>query len=149
MKVCTRCKIEKGEDDFHRSSHFKDGRQRYCKACRKILDAEIYAKGGEEYKRRKLLRQQAAAQTNAELIFEYLLQHPCVDCGESDPLVLEFDHVRGEKKHNLSDLIQKYGRWETIKAEIDKCDARCANCHRRITAKRIGNKRYKLWLEST
>lgn len=151
MKICIRCKIEKEAEEFHLSSNSLDGRQPYCKPCKREIDAETYSRGGTEYKRRKLLRQQAAAQENAERIFDYLLQHPCVDCGESDPIVLEFDHIKGEKKFNLSDIIQRYGRWETIKAEMEKCDARCANCHRRITASRSDSKRhklYKLWQES-
>jgi hypothetical protein len=144
MKVCIRCKIEKEEDEFHRSSRVKDGRQRYCKACKKILDAEIYGSRDEEWRGRKRDRQREVANRNSSLILEYLQQHPCVDCGESDPLVLEFDHVRGEKKYNVSDLIRRYAGWKTIMAEIDKCDIRCANCHRRATAKRQGMHRYLL-----
>lgn len=82
------------------------------------------------------------------LLFEYLQHHPCSDCGESDPLVLEFDHVLGEKRYNLGDLPSRYSSWETIQAEIAKCEVRCANCHRRITAKRAGNHRYLLWLDA-
>ena len=28
--------------------------------------------------------------------------------------------------------------WRTVLAEIEKCDVRCANCHRRITVERGG-----------
>ena len=28
----------------------------------------------------------------------------CVDCGESNPIILEFDHIKGEKKSNVSDM---------------------------------------------
>lgn len=71
-------------------------------------------------------------EANKERIYEYLLVHPCVDCGESDPIVLEFDHVRGTKKKNVSRMAcgSTYS-WTAIKIEIDKCDIRCANCHRR------------------
>ena len=66
-------------------------------------------------------------------IFLYLLDHPCVDCGEKDPLVLEFDHVRGEKKREVSKLLCNGYAWKTIRAEIKKCVVRCANCHRHKT----------------
>lgn len=63
----------------------------------------------------------------------YLCNHPCVDCGESDPVVLEFDHVRGEKVANVANLISGAGKFQRLMDEIAKCDVRCANCHRRKT----------------
>jgi len=68
---------------------------------------------------------------------KYLSENNCVDCGESDPIVLEFDHVRGEKSFNISDMVRKTGHsLVKIKEEIEKCDVRCANCHRRATYNR-------------
>jgi hypothetical protein len=55
-----------------------------------------------------------------------------VDCGESDPIVLEFDHVRGVKRGEISRL-KTMVSLETLAEEIAKCDVRCANCHRRKT----------------
>lgn len=72
-------------------------------------------------------------------MWDYLLKHPCVDCGETDPVVLEFDHVRGLKKYFVSTLIRKGYPILTIKREIMKCDVRCANCHRRVTAERLNH----------
>jgi hypothetical protein len=63
----------------------------------------------------------------------YLLEHPCVDCGEPDPIVLEFDHVRGEKLYNVGDIPRQACGMATLLAEIAKCEVRCANCHRRAT----------------
>lgn len=68
----------------------------------------------------------------------YLADHPCVDCGESDPVVLDFDHVRGEKGDNVSRLVSHGHSWAAVRAEIEKCNVRCANCHRRKTAKELG-----------
>lgn len=66
----------------------------------------------------------------------YLMSHPCVDCGESDIIVLEFDHVRGVKKYEISNMKFSAMSIATIQKEIDKCEVRCANCHRRVTYKR-------------
>ena len=38
-------------------------------------------------------------------ILDHLTSHPCVDCGGADPIVLEFDHVRGVKLMSISDMI--------------------------------------------
>lgn len=69
---------------------------------------------------------------------DYLSKHPCVDCGEDDIIVLEYDHVRGKKRSTLSRMIQNNCSLATVKKEIAKCDVRCANCHRRKTAKEWG-----------
>lgn len=71
-------------------------------------------------------------------LINYLEERPCVDCGESDPVVLEFDHVRGEKKANVSGLMGRRGSLIRLQEEVAKCEVRCANCHRRVTARRGG-----------
>jgi hypothetical protein len=64
---------------------------------------------------------------------EYLKAHPCVDCGETNPVVLEFDHVRGKKEFNISKASAKNIGICRLQGEVAKCDVRCANCHRKKT----------------
>lgn len=70
---------------------------------------------------------------NLNYIKNHLSNNPCVDCGHTNIVVLEFDHVRGEKKYNVSDMYRGGYSLATIQKEIDKCDVRCANCHRLVT----------------
>lgn len=70
-----------------------------------------------------------------EYIKQYLLEHPCVDCGVSDTEILEFDHVRGVKEHAISTM-KKHKVWK-IQQEIEKCEVRCCNCHRKVTLQRL------------
>ncbi len=90
--------------------------------------------------RKMLIRNavKAQRQINIAYVREYLRDHHCVDCHESDPIVLEFDHVRGVKVGNLSALVNAGRTLTVIQDEINKCDVRCANCHRRVTAQRHG-----------
>jgi len=71
-------------------------------------------------------------------IFRYLVEHPCVDCGQSDVLVLEFDHRDPSDKLKHVALLAMTKRWPNVLKEIDKCDVRCVNCHRRRTAQQFG-----------
>lgn len=65
----------------------------------------------------------------------YLIRHPCVDCGEKDIAVLEFDHIHKYRKSNdVSKLITMRSPFKKVVSEISKCEVRCANCHRRKTA---------------
>jgi ribose 5-phosphate isomerase RpiB len=75
---------------------------------------------------------------NAQVMREYLNGHPCVDCGESDVRVLEFDHVGNAKLENVATLCGQGVGLIRLKAEIAKCQVRCANCHRRRTAAQFG-----------
>jgi hypothetical protein len=83
--------------------------------------------------RTKAYRAKAVA-AKRKFVSSYLAAHPCLDCGEPDPIVLEFDHRPGTiKRFNVSEGINSRYSMQTMLAEIAKCDIRCANCHRRIT----------------
>jgi hypothetical protein len=84
-------------------------------------------------------RRGAKRRQSREKVFAYLRANPCVDCGEKDIAVLEFDHrCRDSKEMRVSALVCQGYAWDIIKAEMDKCDVRCANCHRRRTAVQLG-----------
>jgi hypothetical protein len=71
-----------------------------------------------------------------QLIVDYLRAHPCVDCGEADVMVLDFDHL-GDKLFSISRGIR--GRsLQALLYEMAKCEVVCANCPRRRTAIRGG-----------
>jgi hypothetical protein len=64
----------------------------------------------------------------------YKAAHGCSGCGESDPVVLDFDHRDSSiKKTNIASMVSDRYSLEIIKKEIAKCDILCANCHRRKT----------------
>jgi hypothetical protein len=67
-------------------------------------------------------------------LIEYFASHPCIDCGERDPVVLEFDHLR-DKKFSIGAKLTVYP-WQAILEEIEKCEVVCGNCHKRRTATR-------------
>ena len=69
-----------------------------------------------------------------QFLIEFFRERPCIDCGESDPIVLEFDHLT-DKAFDVSAGLRTH-KWETVLQEIDKCEVVCANCHRRRTARR-------------
>lgn len=71
-------------------------------------------------------------------ILRHLKTHPCVDCGETNPVVLEFDHVRGEKDFHIGKASTYNISLRRLQAEIDKCEVRCANCHRKKTYAQAG-----------
>lgn len=68
-------------------------------------------------------------------VFDYLQRHPCVDCGEPDPDVLEFDHVRGKNRPVSRMTAAPLG---LLIREIELCEVRCVNCHMRRTANQFG-----------
>jgi len=131
FKRCKKCKDDKTLDQFSKNRRRKDGLQDWCKPCIKVRDAENYAGNKSKFaawskNRRVRVRTQ---------VFEYLLTHPCVECGEDDIIVLEFDH-RTQTTKRFDVMSATHGHaWKTVKAEIDKCDVLCANCHKRRTAK--------------
>lgn len=142
-KICTQCRLKLSLEMFHKSAKAKDGLAPYCKACKKKTDKVQYAQRSSTQRSAYRNQEQKRKREVAKRVFIYLQAHPCVDCGEKDPVVLDFDHVRDSKTDNISALISKWS-WEHLLTEIKKCDVRCANCHRRVTAKRAKYQRHQL-----
>ncbi len=68
------------------------------------------------------------------MVRTWKMDRGCADCGETDPIVLEFDHQHS-KAHNVATMM--HHSFETIIAEMEKCEVVCANCHRRRTDKTL------------
>jgi hypothetical protein len=132
-KICYSCGgIEKDISEFNKNSKRKDGLQTCCRECTRKNNNKSYI---ENPKRRAKIRNtnKLNVQRNKDYVLDYLKSHPCVDCGISNVIVLEFDHVRGIKVTEIANLIRGYPLKRLIN-EIAKCDVRCANCHRIKTA---------------
>lgn len=119
---------------FNKNARRKDGLQTYCSNCQASYGRDYYIKTPEKNSQRRKSAEERKIKVKRSVV-EYLSEHPCVDCGESDFRVLEFDHVRGVKEGNISELSERWS-WERLSVEIGKCDIRCANCHRRVTGER-------------
>src|SRR5438067_7207987 len=98
---------------------------------------EHYARNRAKYLEKAHRSRRRVRAKNDERILSYLLAHPCVDCGETDPLVLDFDHREPATKSNEVSRIVYHRPWRVVLEEIEKCDVRCANCHRRKTARQF------------
>jgi hypothetical protein len=93
---------------------------------------------------RRKANKEAARQRARDYVANYFATHACADCGEIHPVVLTFDHVRGKKQANVSDMVRDGLGLETIKAEIEKCDVVCYNCHSLRTQERSGAYRWRM-----
>jgi hypothetical protein len=127
VKYCPTCKLNKPVAGFAKNVLKKDGLQTACRLCMKIWGAARYQLTKEEHRESK----RALRNRNREVVAKYLETHPCVDCGLTDFKVLTFDHVRGKKRGNLSDMIRLAWGLKVIFEEIAKCEVRCFNCHMR------------------
>ena len=135
MKQCSMCKKIKNLQDFRKRSKSADGLMVWCRECCAEYERLRYQNGDRARKEDNTKRAQTR---NREFVWEYLKDHPCVDCGEKDPIVLEFDHRDPRSKSmNLSIMLRR-SSVQKIKEEIEKCDVRCANCHRRRTGAQFG-----------
>jgi hypothetical protein len=135
FRVCRWCGIEKPLEAFRLRDRVKAQRHSICGECVNAYRREHYALNRAEYIARndRLLRERGKKWLRR--LWQYLAEHPCVDCGECDPVVLDCDHIdRTRKRSSVSFLARSGYPWSTVLAEIEKCHVRCANCHRRRTA---------------
>ena len=100
----------------------------------KVTGGSQYKKYGKSHYQRNKSKYidgaKARQKRNMAYIWEIKVKSKCVDCGISNPIVLDFDHTNGDKDKSVA-----YATWfgwslEKIDKEISKCQVRCSNCHR-------------------
>lgn len=130
---CGRCRKTLPETAFNR--HPK-GRQWWCRECfRSYFEAR-----GDVHRRQSAAAKARRRAAAAAYIAKVRRDGCCVECGESDPRILEFDHV-GPKRASLAELANSGASKRLIEDEISQCELVCVNCHRRRTGSRAGWRR--------
>ena len=133
-RLCGRCDKWQAPENFGFRDKAQTRRQFWCLGCLVEYKHLWYLRHRDEHKEHVRVSTEKLNAANRARLREYKSEHPCVDCGETDPVVLEFDHVRGDKRWNISSMSWGNFPWATIEAELAKCEMRCANCHRRRTS---------------
>ena len=121
--IATRNCLERG--------YIKGQPLRFILGHSKIWRAEDSTISDEERERRKQYKRNGREKRQAQVL-AYLATRCCIDCGANNPIVLDFDHPDPKAKiASISDLVcmQQCGP-EKLQAEMEKCEIRCANCHR-------------------
>ena len=99
-------------------------------------DPQVRSRYYKLWYKRNRKRELARIKKNREAIKQVTRdakKKPCADCGVAYPwYVMQFDHVRGEKKFILCMSHMRQGKRKVL-AEIAKCDVVCANCHAQRT----------------
>ena len=140
MKICRTCGISKSLGEFGFNVSKPDGLQSSCKECRRIINKRHYEKTKHIHSEARAATKQKAKAAARAYVLDFLRRNPCVDCGEDDIIVLEFDHLR-DKWRGVSRMVSDGSNISSLAAEIDKCEVVCANDHRRRTALSFGSYR--------
>jgi ArsR family metal-binding transcriptional regulator len=98
MQTCSRCGETKELVAFGFRNQAAGRRHKRCKTCVAEYGKQHYAENRQAYISRN--GQQSRQRTLAlkAQVWRYLAEHPCVDCGETNSIVLEFDHVDPARK---------------------------------------------------
>jgi hypothetical protein len=145
MKQCARCMKYKDDEEFNwRWTGIR--RQSICRECQRDSRREHYERYTEQEKKRAQVRKKGAVEEAQKFIYGYLSNSVCADCGEYNFSYLTFDHVRGKKKMEISQMVAQGYSIDAIKREILKCDVVCFNHHMEREAKRRSGGRFrKFW----
>ena len=117
-----------------------------CKSCNRALPVEMFDENRHQCKDcrrayRKKLRQlhpevhtaQALRRQKKQGDWLNSVKTPCIVCGESEPICIDFHHVNpDEKDFSIGKHRSRSREW--LLQEISKCVCLCANCHRKVHA---------------
>ncbi len=132
---CTRCKKTKLDEEFSFKNKEKGLKKSTCKICDVSIRKTHYTNNKKKICETSNTYNEVVRVRNRQFIWDYLKKHPCINCGETNPIVLEFDHRDDtEKKYTISYMTHNCHSITKISEEIEKCDIRCGNCHKIRTA---------------
>ncbi len=117
-KICSKCGRELPLD------RFESGRNQ-CRNCRNARRKELREKNPEKHRLESKNRQKSQTE------WIHSLKTPCIICGESEPVCIDFHHTDPTKKDFTIGKKQSWSK-ERLLPEIRKCVCVCANCHRKI-----------------
>ena len=137
FRTCTKCFLQKPIEDFPWKYKALGKRHTVCKECTAKRSNEWYQDNRDSHIQNVLENKNADRERARRFVADYLSTHPCVDCGESNPVVLEFDHIKG-KDANVARLNADRATLDRIMREIALTEVRCANGYRKKTAKERG-----------
>ena len=136
---CSRCGQWKSRDEFNIRNKRLNLLQYVCRECQSAQGRERYAKDKVHVREINKAATKKGQQKARDYVYQEVLPYlRCADCGETDPRVLTFDHVRGSKSYDIGEMITRGMALETIKAELDKTECVCHNCHAIRTQKKNG-----------
>jgi len=140
MKTCTRCGFDRPASEVRIKNKKTGRRSTLCRSCRSAYGKLHYQQHKQTYlTRNKSHRHRRQGRSGYWYwLMTYLDSHPCVDCGQADLVVLQFDHRDGTEKVSTIGAMLNHCSWVKLFAEVAKCDVRCANCHRLRTAEQFG-----------
>ena len=142
-RICRKCGLTYPAAMFNWKIKARGIRQNACRNCTAAVSSKHYQENKADYKARAKAHNNKQRAFFQEALVTYLLEHPCVDCGEADPVLLEFDHRHDETKcFNVGTCSSSVNTWVGVEKEIAKCDVRCVRCHRLKTARERGWYRY-------
>ncbi len=139
VKKCYRCGEVKPAAAFAWRRKEKGQHDSFCRPYRSAYGRDHYQANKQRYIEQAAASKRKIRLARTRYLIEFFGSNPCVDCGEADPIVLEFDHL-GDKLFGIGQVLERR-TWNSILEEMAKCEVVCANCHRRRTAGRRGTVR--------
>jgi hypothetical protein len=133
-KRCPKCDADVPLSQFNRRAN---GRwSPYCKPCMSAYCKAHYAKNAQSHNARRIEADRSYQTRNLACVRAELSARPCIDCGESDPAVLEFESVDSHRSQVVH-LIGRGAGLDTLKREMTRCVIRCGSCSRRRAARQF------------
>jgi hypothetical protein len=133
-KRCPKCDADVPLSQFNRRAN---GRwSPYCKPCMSAYCKAHYAKNAQSHNARRIEADRTYQARNLAYVQAELRARSCIDCGESNPAVLEFESADSQRSQ-VAHLIGRGAGLSALKREMMRCVVRCLRCSRCRSARQF------------